>query len=317
MSIFRRLRQLFPTGPSPAKPVRVVTDSTADLPAELAAELAITVVPLQVIFGEETFRDGVDLTSEEFFRRLQEATELPSTSQPSVGDFQQVYEGLAETTDHIISIHMSSRLSGTVEAARQAARACADRCQVEVIDSATVSMAMGFAVIAAARAAREGADLAACTQTARSVLGRQHIAVALDTLEYLRRGGRIGRAQAFVGGILRLKPILTLRDGEAYPLARVRTHRKAMEEILRISLDHGQLEEAAVMHANAPEDARTLADELSRRCPGVPVHTRSLGPVLGVYGGPGLVGIAIVVKEAVSVHEPEAGPAPVIEEGQP
>ena len=317
MSIFRRLRQLLPTGPAPAKPVRVVTDSTADLPPELARELAITVVPLQVIFGEKTFRDGVDLTSEEFFQRLQEATELPSTSQPSVGDFQQAYEGLAETTDQILSIHMSSRLSGTVESARQASRACADRCQVEVIDSTTVSMAMGFAVIAAARAAQEGADLEACAQAARSVIGRQHLVVALDTLEYLRRGGRIGRAQAFVGGILRLKPILTVRDGEAYPLARVRTHRKALEEILRISLDLGQIEEAAVMHATTPEEARSLAEELSRRCPGVPVHVGSIGPVLGAYGGPGLVGLAVVLKEAVSVHEPEADPAPVVEEGQP
>ena len=120
-----------------------------------------------------------------------------------------------------------------------------------------------------------------------------------------------------MGGILRLKPILTVRDGEAYPLARVRTHRKALEEILRLSLDLGQLEEAAVMHATTPEEARSLAEELSRRCPGVPVHVGSIGPVLGAYGGPGLVGLAVVLKEAVSVHEPEADPAPVVEEGQP
>ncbi|MCH7718916.1 MAG: DegV family protein [Chloroflexi bacterium] len=296
MSIFRRLRQLLPTGPAPAKPVRVVTDSTADLPPELARELAITVVPLQVIFGEKTFRDGVDLTSEEFFQRLQEATELPSTSQPSVGDFQQAYEGLAETTDQILSIHMSSRLSGTVESARQASRACAERCQVEVIDSTTVSMAMGFAVIAAARAAREGAGLEACAEAARGAMQRGQLALALDTLEYLRRGGRIGRAQAFLGSVLRLKPILTIRDGGAHPLTRVRTRRKALDELLRLCLEQNDVVEAAVMHTTTPDDARHLAEEIERRC-GIAVHIGRIGPVLSVHGGPGTIGIAVVLAE--------------------
>ncbi len=314
MTIFQRLRRLFP-GQAP-RPVKVVTDSTADLPAEVVRDLDITVVPLQVIFGETCLRDGVDIDSEEFFRRLPEESELPRTSQPSLGEFQQAYEKLAEQTDQILSVHLSSRFSGTVQTARQAAQALAGRCRIEVIDSGTVSMALGFAVIAAARAAREGADLERCAAAARDVLGRQHLAVALDTLEYLRRGGRIGRAQAFLGGLLRLKPILTVRDGEAYPLTRVRTHRKALEEVLRVCLAAGTVEEAAVMHANSPEDARFLADELARRCPGVAVYIGRIGPVIGVHGGPGLIGLAVVVAERAATEEREE-PGADAEEAQP
>ena len=311
MTILQRLRRVLPTRLAPAKPVRVVTDSTVDLPPELAHEWEVTVVPLQVTFGEESFRDGVDLTSEEFFRRLPEAEEMPQSSQPSVGEFQGVYEELAATTDHILSIHLSSRFSGTVEAARQGARALADRCQIEVIDSSTVSMAMGLAVLAAARTAREGGDLAACADAARSALRRLRLAVTVDTLEYLRRGGRIGRAAAFFGGILRIKPILTVRDGEAYPLGRVRTRQKALEEILRISLEDGAIVEAAVVHATAPDDAQFLAEEVARRFPDVTIHRGRFGPVLGVHGGPGLIGIAVVLAEEPT---PESQDGPVLAE---
>lgn len=290
-----------------ARPVRVVTDSTAELPTEVVQELGITVVPLQVIFGQESFRDGVDLTSEEFFTRLAESSDLPSTSQPSVGEFRQAYDDLTAETDHVLSIHLSAGFSGTVEAARQAAAPLADRCRIEIIDSGVVSIAMGLAVIAAARSARDGADLETCARAARSVLRRQRIAVALDTLEYLRRGGRIGRAQAFLGGLLRLKPILTIRDGEAYPLTRVRTRPKALREALRLCLEPaGEVEEAAVVHATTPDDARFLADELERHHPGIPVHLGRFGPALGVHGGPGMIGLAVVMAEEPPPQSPDA-----------
>ncbi len=314
MTIFRRLRRLLPTKPVPQRPVQVVTDSTADLPPELVQDLGITVVPLQVIFGDEAYRDGVDLTSEEFFRRLPEAPELPRTSQPSVGAFLQTYEEVAANTDRILSIHVSSGFSGTVEAARQAVQALAGRCQIEIVDSGAVSMAMGLAGVAAARAARADADLEACAGAARSVLRRTRLAVALDTLEYLRRGGRIGRAQAFLGGLLRLKPILTVRDGEAFPLTRVRTRRKALEELLRVCLDQGAVNEAAVMHATSPEDAHFLAEEVARRCPGVPVHTGRFGPVLGVHCGPGMIGLTVVLADEPSAQPSEGDELPTAEE---
>ena len=297
MSIVQRLRRLIPGGKASARPVLVVTDSTADLPAQLVDQLGITVVPLQIVFGQESFTDGVDLTSEAFFQRLQETDELPTTSQPSLGQFFQIYEALSERTDSILSIHLSSGFSGTLATAEQAAAAGGERCRIEVIDSTTVSMATGFAVLAAARAARDGADLDACAEIARSVLKRQRLAVMLDTLDYLRRGGRIGRAQAFLGGLLRLKPILTIRDGEASPLSRVRTRKKAMAELLRLCLDQGPIDEAAIMHATSPDDARMLADEIAARMPGLPVHIGRIGPVIGVHGGPGLIGIAVVASQ--------------------
>jgi DegV family protein with EDD domain len=311
MSVFQRLRRLIARGETPpeapvvARPVRVVTDSTADLPPEEAAELGITVVPLQVIFGDQVFRDGVDLSGEEFFRRLETAHELPRTSQPSIGEFQRVFEELAQQTDNILAIHISSGFSGTADTARLAAQALAGRCRIEVIDSGTVSMALGFAVLAAARAARWGANLDTCAARARSVLGRQRLAVVLDTLEYLRRGGRIGRAQAFLGGLLRLKPILTVRDGEAYPLARVRTRKKALDEMLRMCEEWGELAEAAVMYSTNIDDARYVATEIGRRLPGVPVHMGRIGPVIGVHGGPGLVGVTVVLAE-----DGKAAPSP-------
>jgi DegV family protein with EDD domain len=299
MSFLQRLRRrLTPSRPGAThKPVRVVTDSTADLPAETARELGITVVPLRVIFGEQAYRDGIDLSSEEFFHKLAGSRELPTTSQPSMGEFLHIYERLADETDRILSIHLSSGFSGTVGTAHRAAQELIGRCTIEVIDSATVSMAMGFAVIGAAKAARDGADLEACAATARSVLRRQRLAVTADTLEYLRRGGRIGRAQALLGGLLNIKPILTIRNGEAHPLARVRTRRKALDEMLRICLDEGRVVEAVVMDSTTPDDARYLAGEVARRCPGVPVHTGAIGPVIGVHGGPGLVGLAVVLAE--------------------
>ncbi len=297
MTVFQRIRRLIPGQKQAPKLVRVVTDSTADLPAELVDELGITVIPLQVIFGSETFRDGVDLTAEEFFARLPQEKELPTTSQPSVGEFQQAYEALAEETDRILSVHLSAGFSGTIGAAQQAAGALAERCEIEVIDSGTVSMAMGFAVIAAARAAQEGADLDTCTRIARSVLGRQRLAVALDTLEYLRRGGRIGRATAFLGGLLRLKPILTIRDGAAFPLSRVRTRKKALNELLRVCLEDGGIIDATVMYTTDPADASFLTDAIKQRYPDISVHVGRIGPVIGVHGGPGLIGLAVVLAE--------------------
>jgi DegV family protein with EDD domain len=303
MSFFQRLRERIRPSKAgqpeaaAARPVKIVTDSTADLPAELVAELGITVVPLQVVFGDKPYRDGVDISSEQFFQMLSEAKELPHTSQPSVGEFQRVYETLAADTERILSIHLSAGFSGTVGTAQLAARELIGRCAIDVIDSGTVSMAMGFAVIAAARAARDGGDLETCAAAARSVLRRQRLAVTVDTLEYLRRGGRIGRAQAFVGGLLRLKPILTIRNGETFPLARVRTRRRALDEMLRICLEDATIEEAIIMDSTTPDDARFLTEEVSKRCPGVQIYSGRIGPVIGVHGGPGLIGLAVVIAE--------------------
>jgi len=277
--------------------VRVVTDSTADLPPEVVRELGITVVPLLVLFGDEVYRDGVDLSSEEFFERLTTSPVLPTTSQPPVGAFLETYRKLAAETDEIVSIHIAARSSGTCESALQASRSLGGSPRIEIVDSQSASMGLGYQVMAAAHAARTGASLEEVAAAARSVGRRVHLLALLETLEYLRRGGRIGRAQAFLGSVLNLKPLITIRDGVVQPAARVRTRARALDQMLRYCLAYGDLEDVAVMHGTTPEDAEMLARRIREHLPDVPIYVGRLGPALGVHGGPGIIGMIVVEAE--------------------
>lgn len=272
--------------------VHIVTDSTSDISKALADEHGITVIPLTVSFGHESYSDGVDLTAEEFYARLQLTKTLPTTSQPPPALFQYAYQHLASRGD-VVSIHLSHKFSGTVDAARAAAREVApDR--ITVVDSGSVSMGLGMCAIAAARVARAGGTSAACVAAAESVAGRLRIAVAFETLEYLRRGGRIGRATAFLGGLLRLKPILTVKDGETFPVTRVRSRARALDELFALCARDERIDEIAIMHTTTPEDAAALAERARAARPGVPLHLGRFGPALGVHGGPGMLGFAVV-----------------------
>ena len=272
--------------------VHIVTDSTSDISKALADEHGITVIPLTVSFGQESYSDGVDLTAEEFYARLQLTKTLPTTSQPPPALFQYAYQHLASRGD-VVSIHLSHKFSGTVDAARAAAREVApDR--ITVVDSGSVSMGLGMCAIAAARVARAGGTSAACAAAAESVAGRLRIAVAFETLEYLRRGGRIGRATAFLGGLLRLKPILTVKDGETFPVTRVRSRARALDELVALCARDERIDEIAIMHTTTPEDAAALAERARAARPGVPLHLGRFGPALGVHGGPGMLGFAVV-----------------------
>ncbi len=276
---------------------RVVTDSTAGLPSDVTLELGITVVPLLVLFGNRVYRDGVDLNTEDFFQLLTTSRVHPTTSQPSVGAFEETYRRLAADTNGVVSVHISARLSGTCESALQAAESVAGSPRVEVVDSRSTSMGLGFQVLAAACAARDGAGLEEAAAAARSVGRRHHWLALFDTLEYLRRGGRIGRAQAFLGSLLKLKPLLTLRDGEAHPVARVRTRPRALDEIFRRSMSYDDIEQVAVIHGTTPEDAQALAQRVRQRLPSVPIDIGLVGPVIGVHSGPGVIGIVVVEGE--------------------
>jgi len=275
--------------------VFIVTDSTSDIPRDLVDQYGITVVPLSVTFGDESFRDGVDLGADEFYARLQAAKHLPTTSQPPPALFQHAYQHLVSRGE-VVSIHLSHKFSGTVETARAAARDVAPD-KITVVDSGFVSAPLGMCVLAAARAAQTGATRTACAAVAESVAGRLKLLVTFETLEYLRRGGRIGRASAFVGGLLKLKPILTVKDGEAHPVARVRSRQKALDELLALALSSKRLAEVAVMHSTTPQEADDLAARVRESRPGVPLHVGRFGPALGVHGGPGMLGLAVLESE--------------------
>ncbi len=271
--------------------VHIVTDSTSDISKELANEYDITVIPLTISFGTESYRDGIDLSADEFYARLQVTKALPTTSQPPPALFQHAYEHLVTRGD-VVSIHLSQKFSGTIETARAAARDVAPG-KISVVDSTSVSMGLGMCTIAAARVAKAGGTREACVAAAESVASRLRVAVAFETLEYLRRGGRIGRATAFLGGLLRLKPILTVKDGETVPVPRVRSRAKALDELFALC-EGKRVDEIAIMHTTTPDDAAALAQRARAACPGVPLHLGRFGPTLGVHGGPGMLGLAVV-----------------------
>ena len=277
-----------------SRPVAVVTDSTADLPSSLAATPNITVVPLSVRFGERAYLDQVELGPDEFLTQLRAATTLPTTSQPPVTAFEAAFRTALDAGCDILCITLASALSGTHNAARLAAEAVgADR--VRVVDSGTVTMRLGWAALAAARAAMGGADLAGAEAAARAALERAHLYCVLDTLDYVYRGGRIGRASQLVGSVLSIKPILTVRDGEVIPVERVRTWRKALDRMVELARSHAPLAELAVLHVGNPADARTLADRLDELVPDGAVLVTEAGPVIATYAGPGAVGVVPLV----------------------
>jgi DegV family protein with EDD domain len=276
-------------------PVYVVTDSTADIPRELVEQHGVTIVPLTITFGTESFRDGQDLSADEFYRRLQSSKQLPQTSQPPPALFQHAYEHLVSRGE-VVSVHLSHKFSGTVEAARTSAKGVAPD-KITVVDSGLTSMALGLCVIAAAKCAKDGGTREQVATAAESVGKRVRLLVTFETLEYLRRGGRIGRASAFVGGLLKLKPILTIKDGEAAPVARVRSRQKALDQLFDLAMQTKKIDDAVVLHTTTPDEAEALAQRVRGACPDAPLIVGRFGPALGVHGGPGMVGLAVVESE--------------------
>ena len=278
--------------------VKIVTDSTADIPAEVASELGICVVPLYVHFGSEVYRDGVDITPSEFYHKLATNKSLPTTSTVAPGEFAQVYDSLAEQTDEILVIVISAELSATYQAALQGKELReAKSCRVEVIDSRLVVMALGLTVIAAAREAQGGATLDQLSDMAKRAASKAHLRMAFDTLEYARKGGRIGRAQALLGTLLNFKPILTLKDGAAAPVARERTRAKAIEHLRRFAAGFTHIREMAVEYATTPEEAIALAEHLSPVFPKERIYISTIGSVMGTHVGPGALGVAVLEGE--------------------
>lgn len=276
--------------------VRIVTDSTSDLPPELIEEHGITVVPLSVLWGDEELLDGIDITSERFFKRLAREKVLPTTSQPSPARFQETYQRLVhDGATEIVSIHISQKLSGTLDSARQGAREVAGA-HILHVDSRQVSLALGLGVIEAARLARLGVTAETIVAEVEDYYRRTRLFVLFDTLEYLRRGGRIGRGMEVVGSLLRVKPLATMEDGELTSIGRVRTKLKAMEALISRAAELRPFEAMAALHASTPEDLDYLVTRLGGLAPTAPLYTGRIGPVIGVHAGPGIVGFCVVTR---------------------
>ncbi len=279
--------------------VRIVTDSTADILPEQASEAGITVVPLTVFFGDEAYLDGVELDNANFYRKLQASKTLPRTSQPAPAAFQEAFLCLIEEgADAILSIHLSSKLSGTYQSACTARDTLPEDTQkvpIEVVDSKSISIGMSHAILAAAQEAKAGLALSEIKAHLLDELSRTRILAVLDTLEYVRRGGRIGGARALLGNMLSFKPIITLKDGEVVPVEQPRTRSKAYIRIAQLVSEMGKLEYLSIAESTT-ETGEQLAEALKTTYHD-PIARYKLGAVLGTHTGPGTAAIATAVSK--------------------
>ncbi len=277
--------------------VRIVTDSTSDLPPEICRELDITVVPLTVNFGDTGYKDGVDLSADDFYKKLIAADKLPTTSQPSAGAFAEAYKDVAKDTDEILSIHISGKLSQTYNSARLAASVMEGSCNIQVMDSLQVSMGLGCIVMAAARAASDGASMEDLQQLVSKMMPETRTFALLETLEYLAKGGRIGKVRAYLGNSLRplaifkVIPIVEVRDGEAHPLARVRTRKKGLDRLLTEASSASGITMAGVAYSTSRQEAESVLESLRPLVSSNNLVLSRFGPVLGTHLGPGALGL--------------------------
>ena len=273
--------------------IRIVTDSVSDFPPALAQANDITVIPCYVIIGSETYKDGVEISADRFYSRLPDLPRLPSTSQPTIADFQETYQRLLDQGHQIVSIHVSAKLSGTLNSAAQAKAALGDTSDIEIIDSQSASAPMALAVLDAARIARESPDFQEVVRQVRQSLTRHHGFVLVDTLEYLQKGGRIGKAQAFVGGMLKVKPILSIRDGEVHPVERPRSLERAKNRLVELAQTLAPLRQVNISYSTDRVQALGIRAQLAELVPPEYLVESRYGPVLGTYVGPNALGVAV------------------------
>ena len=276
--------------------VAIVTDSTAYLPNDILNKFSITVTPQILIWGGETFEDGVDILPDEFYRRLKTAKVMPTTSQVAIVKMKTTFEQLLEAGYEVLGIFISAKLSGTIDSAIKAKEMLPKAVtKIAVVDSNSTSMAMGFHVLAAARAAQAGASLVECQKLAEEAQDHTGVYFVVDTLEFLHRGGRIGGAQAMLGSALNLKPLLKLRDGRIESVEKIRTKGKAINRMIDLVVEQvaGRTPvRLATLHANAASEAKSTLDEAAARLHPVEQILASVSPAIGTHAGPGTVGLA-------------------------
>ncbi|TVR75118.1 MAG: DegV family protein [Sphaerobacteraceae bacterium] len=276
--------------------VAIVTDSTADLPEELATRLGITVVPLNIFVDGRTWEDRVSMMPDDFMMMTSGET-LPSTTAPTVQQFARVYEALAQDHDQILSIHISSRLSGTCASATEARNLFLDGPEITVIDTGSASMGTGLIVKQVAERAQCGAEIGQLTALVENLQARTHVIFMVDTLEHLRRGGRIGRAAEIIGSVLQLKPILTIEEGIVVPQARTRTRNRAITGILQLIEEVPIIESAAVLHTAGSNDLGLIVETLIRKTGDQDLIVSEISPVLSTHIGPRGLGVAFIEGE--------------------
>ena len=276
----------------------IVTDSTSYIPKEIIQKYNISVAPQILIWGEETFRDGIDIQPSEYYGRLKTAKVMPSTSQVSPATMQSTFQGLIDEGFDVLGIFISSKLSGTSQSAIQGREMLGSAAEkVTLVDSQSTAMALGFQVIGAARAKEAGASLKECAELTQKAHVKTGVFFAVDTLEFLHRGGRIGGAQRFIGSALNLKPILALKEGKVEGVERIRTKSKAHDRILELVAEQVKGKSnirIATLHANAIDDAKALLDRASSGLGTVEAILSELSPVVGTHTGPGTVGLAFM-----------------------
>lgn len=288
------------TSPSPTStlrpPVKIVVDSTADLPPEVTADLGITVVPVLLRFGNQSFREGVDISRAEFFARLQTDPHFPSTAAPAPGVFEDAYRRLAAETEDIVSIHLAAGYSGIFNAARLGAEAVADSLRVVPVDSGQISLGMGLIAIVAAEAARDGASLEEILNLVEDLRPRTHLFAILNTLDNLRRSGRVNQIVARLGTLLHIKPVLHVHQGEILLQERVRSWGRAQQRLIQIAHSMAPFERVVLAHIQRPEAAEVLGYALADLLPSH-TYTFEAGITIGTHTGARAAGIALICAQ--------------------
>lgn len=273
--------------------VKIVTDSTADMPPQVVEELGITVLPLTIHLGQKNLRDGIDITPADFVARMSKATTPPSTASPTQKQFEEVYTELTKGGGEVVSIHVSSKLSTTYRNAQRAAIPLLGRSKITVIDSQLITVGLGMLVTAAGRAAARGDSLDEVVRLVRGMVPRIYIGFFVETLDYLERGGRIGKAQALLGNMLNIKPLLILEEGEIVALEKVRTRAKAIEKLVEFITEFTRIQKMIVLHGNTPEDVAMLIEQTNLLMPNLDISIDHYGPAMATHVGTDALGVVV------------------------
>jgi len=284
--------------------VKIVTDSTSDIPSQVAQALGITIVPAYIHFGDRAYRDRVDISEDELYQRLVDGPVHPTTSAPSPGDFAEAYSRLAQESDEIVSIVVTSKQSAVYDSALLGKETARGKCRIEVIDSGSVTMGLGLMAIAAAEVAQAGGGIEEVVEVVRWAIPRTHGFAVLDTLKYALRGGRLSRAGTLLGAMVKVKPLLTITEGLVRPAGVARTRGKGVERLCEFVRKHLPVEDLAVVHATCRQEAESLAERIKPLVPEKQPLIARLGAALGVHAGPGALGV--VLREGKSEEEKAA-----------